>query len=110
MKQLKKLNKKFLEEIDVNQRPQIKRGWTAVSDSPQGIFFLSDENTYSVTTDKEEAVVFSDYENAVACLEHFLENVFIETEREQDIVHFFRIEKIEKVWERRKTFPLIMRW
>ena len=96
MKQLKKLNKKYLEVVE-EPAHFMQKGWTAVSESPQGVFFLSDENTCTVTRNKDEAVIFTNYENAVACLEHFLANVFISNDREGDIVHFFRVEKIEKI-------------
>ena len=94
---MKRKNRKLLNRLEDGQNSPPKRGWTAVSESPQGTYFLSSENSFSVTTSREDAVVFHDYENAVACLEHFLENIFIANKREGDIIHFFRIEKIEKI-------------
>ena len=74
-----------------------KRGWTVVSISPQGTYFISEDKQYSLTTDKEEAATFEDYENALAMLEDFKERVFVETKRQEDIVHFLHIEKIENL-------------
>ena len=74
-----------------------KRGWTVVSISPQGTYYISEDKRYSLTTDKEEAATFENYENAVAMLEDFKESVFVETKRQEDIVHFLHIEKIENL-------------
>lgn len=74
-----------------------KKGWTIVSDSPQGRFFISEESRYHLTKDKDDAATFEDYENALAMLEDFKERVFIETKRQEDIIHFMRIEKIENL-------------
>ena len=85
------------EDIDVIEHLWPKKGWVAVSISPQGTYFLSEEGPYEITTDKEKAEVFDNYENALACLEAFQESIYVESDRENDILHFFKIEKYKNI-------------
>jgi len=75
----------------------VKRGYVAVSSSPQGTYFLSEDAPFCLTSDRDCAAVFEDYENARASLEVFKDSIFIETEKQQDIIHFFRVENIEQL-------------
>lgn len=74
-----------------------KKGWTVVSISPQGTYYVSEDSRYHLTTDKDEAATFEDYENALAILEDFKSSVFVENRRQEDIIHFLHVEKIENL-------------
>lgn len=83
-------------EVCVEVKRPLRSGWVAVSVSPQGTYYLSEENPHStITTNIDDAAIFDNYENAFATLDNFKDSVFIETEKQQDIIHFFRIEKTE---------------
>lgn len=74
-----------------------KTGWAIVSISPQGKYFISEQSRYQLTTDKDDAATFDNYDNAVAVLEDFKESVYVETRKQKDILHFLAIAKIEDV-------------
>lgn len=88
---IRELNDKYLFE---EERP--KRGWVAVSQSPQGVFYISSEGPYEITSDIDKAEIFANYENALACLEQFQDYVFVDNDRDSDIVHFFKVDKFER--------------
>lgn len=90
--------KAFLKnDFDVLPEAPLPAGYVAVSVSPEGTYFLSDESPFCLTSNKELAAVFDNYENAWASLEVFKDSIFVETEKQENIVHFFRVEKTENL-------------
>lgn len=80
--------------VNLSRGPE-KRGWRIKSDSPEGIYYLAQEGLYNLTKDRDEAAIFENFDNAAAVLEDFKNSIFVEDKRQENIVHFLHVEKIE---------------
>lgn len=85
----------IVSEVEMIEEAPRRTGWVAVSISPQGRYFLAEDTPFCLTSDPDSAAVFDDYDNALASLEVFKDSIFVETEKQLDIMHFMRIEKTE---------------